>query len=224
MKYNPDIHRRRSVRLKGYDYSQNGAYFVTICTQNKECLFGEIIGGKMVLNDAGLIIEKWWLELENKFSNFKLDAFVVMPNHFHAIVVIESDNLSQQTVGVVPCVYPNAEENFDDFGVQKTSVGLQNETAWEITPASGQAQGIAPTNNPQNKKTTVGDIIGAFKSLTTHEYIQNVKLGKFPEFDRHVWQRNYHEHIIRDEKSYEMIHEYILHNAERWEDDGFFVE
>ncbi len=68
-----------------------------------------------------------------------------MLDHFYAIVVIESDNLSQQTVGVVPCAYPNAEENFDDFGVQKTNVDPQNETAWEITTALGQAQGIAPT-------------------------------------------------------------------------------
>ncbi len=206
MTYNPDIHRRRSIRLKGYDYSREGAYFVTISTQHKECLFGEIRDGEMVLNEAGRMIEKLWIGLENRFQNFELGAFVVMPNHFHAIVVIENDD--------------NLLSISKNVGVPL--VGTQNGTVNNLSSALGQAQGTAPTNN-QNKKTTVGDIIGAFKSLTTHEYIRNVKLGQFPGFDRRVWQRNYHEHIIRNEGSYEKIHDYILHNVERWGDDKFFM-
>jgi putative transposase len=82
------MHRRQSIRLAGYDYSQAGAYFVTVCTQNKECLFGDIVDGGMRLNDAGCMIQKWWHESSEKFKNIELDEFVIMPNHFHGIIVI----------------------------------------------------------------------------------------------------------------------------------------
>ncbi|MCD6580158.1 MAG: transposase [Desulfuromusa sp.] len=85
--YNPDIHHRRSLRLKGYDYSQAGAYFVTICTQNRGCLFGEILDKEMILNDPGRMVEKWWGELNNKFPQSKTDEYMIMPNHFHGIIV-----------------------------------------------------------------------------------------------------------------------------------------
>ena len=86
MKYNPEIHHRRSTRLKGYDYSQNGLYFITLCCQDREHLFGEIIDDKRVLNDAGRMVEKWFHELENKFMNIQCDEMIVMPNHIHFIV------------------------------------------------------------------------------------------------------------------------------------------
>ena len=83
---NPDIHHRRSIRLKGYDYSQAGLYFITICTQNRLCLFGEIENGEMILNDPGIMIEHQWQELIYCFDNIKLHEFIVMPNHFHGII------------------------------------------------------------------------------------------------------------------------------------------
>lgn len=88
MKYNPQKHHRKSIRLKGYDYSQAGLYFITICTQNRACLFGEIIGGEMVLNDASEMIEHWYYELENKFDDVECHAMVIMPNHFHCMETI----------------------------------------------------------------------------------------------------------------------------------------
>ena len=88
MTYNPKIHNRQSIRLKGYDYSQPGLYYITICVQNHMHLFGEIINGEMMLNDAGTMIEKWYFEMENKYPNMKCDVHTVMPNHFHCIVVI----------------------------------------------------------------------------------------------------------------------------------------
>ena len=91
-KYNPDIHHRRSFRLKGYDYSQAGLYFVTICCQNKECLFGEIDNGVMALNDAGRMIEKWYYELENKFPDKKCHEFIIMPNHIHLFFRLGDDD------------------------------------------------------------------------------------------------------------------------------------
>jgi REP element-mobilizing transposase RayT len=77
MIFNPGVHHRRSIRLKGYDYSQAGAYFVTICTQNRERLFGDISGGEMKVNNAGHMIQKWWNESAAKFGNIELDEFVI---------------------------------------------------------------------------------------------------------------------------------------------------
>ncbi len=111
MTYNPDIHHRRSIRLKGYDYSQAGAYFVSICTNNRECLFGEITEGKMVLNEAGQMVADSWEWLAKQYDHVSLDECVVMPNHLHGIIVVNdgcrggsrtaptiffSDNLSQR--------------------------------------------------------------------------------------------------------------------------------
>src|SRR5512135_2910342 len=92
MKHDPDKHHRRSIRLKGYDYSQSGAYFVTICTQNRECLFGDIVDGKMRLNDAGRMIHRTWNDVPIKYPNIEIDEFIVMPNHVHGIIVICHDN------------------------------------------------------------------------------------------------------------------------------------
>ena len=88
MKYNPDVHHRRSIRLHGYDYAQPGAYFVTVCTQNRRCLFGGVMGGAMRLNAAGRVVEKCWHNIPSHFPHVALDAFVVMPNHVHGILRI----------------------------------------------------------------------------------------------------------------------------------------
>ena len=114
---------RRSIRLQGYDYSQTGAYFVTICTQSQACLFGEIVGNEMRLNAAGQMVCRWYQELEKKFANIKCDAFVCMPNHVHFIVVNAGTN-----VGADLRVCP-------DLRVRPKSVQQQN----------GQTHRSAPT-------------------------------------------------------------------------------
>ncbi|MEN9911619.1 MAG: hypothetical protein RI956_63 [Pseudomonadota bacterium] len=88
MKYNPEIHHRQSLRLKGYDYSSCGLYFITICVQDRQCLFGHIENKTMVLNDAGSMIETWYFELTNKFQHLKCHEMIIMPNHFHCIIEI----------------------------------------------------------------------------------------------------------------------------------------
>ena len=88
MTFNPEIHHRRSIRLRGYDYAQPGAYFVTICTHGRECLFGEIVNGEMRLNLYGRIVEECWQTIPHHFDGVKLDEFVVMPNHVHGILNI----------------------------------------------------------------------------------------------------------------------------------------
>ena len=86
IQYNPNIHNRKSIRLKGYDYAQEGLYFITICCQNRTHFYGEIKNGKMIYNDAGKMISKWYYELENKFNDIKCHEMIVMPNHFHCII------------------------------------------------------------------------------------------------------------------------------------------
>lgn len=92
MMFNPDIHHRRSIRLRTYDYTQAGAYFVTICTWQRECLFGEIVQEEMVLNEAGSIAVAAWTDLPNHYRYVELDAFVVMPNHFHGLIVLRDEH------------------------------------------------------------------------------------------------------------------------------------
>ena len=101
LKFNPDIHHRRSIRLDGYDYSRGGVYFFTICTQNRECVFGEILDGAVLLNDAGEMICKWWVEMLSKFPLVESDEFILMPNHLHGIVTID--------VGAALCGRPDTD-------------------------------------------------------------------------------------------------------------------
>lgn len=86
--YNPDIHHRQSIRLREYDYSGAGAYFTTVCVHERECLFGGICDGEMTLNEAGRMVESIWQAVPERFPNARLDEFVIMPNHFHGIIVI----------------------------------------------------------------------------------------------------------------------------------------
>ena len=99
MTYNPSTHHRRSIRLKGYDYSQEGLYFITLCTQNRACLFGKIENGKMILNDAGQIANECWLNISNHFPNVMLHEFIIMPNHVHGIIqLVGANNYSPEKI------------------------------------------------------------------------------------------------------------------------------
>jgi putative transposase len=93
MSYDPQLHHRRSIRLRGYDYSQANPYFLTLCTQEGLCLFGDIVDCEMRLSVAGQMIQKWWHELERKFPNTLTDSFQIMPNHLHVVFVILGDGL-----------------------------------------------------------------------------------------------------------------------------------
>ena len=215
MKYNPDIHHRRSIRLKGYDYSQAGLYFITICTQNRLHLFGEIENGEMVLNDAGRMAKKWWNELNHKYPNIALHEQVAMPNHFHGIIQIKFSITAP--VGADMRVCPETE-------TQQTS------------PKKGQSHRIAPTDMTKSDEHASGEHISGehigsplhrmiqwFKTMTTNEYIRGVKNKNWQRFDKKLWQRNYYEHIIRDEKSYFQIAEYITNNPMKCPDDKYYA-
>lgn len=189
MKFNPDIHYRKSIRLKNYDYSLAGLYFITICVNNRLPLFGEIIDGEMLFRDAGIMIETEWHALSHRFeSHLNLHEYVVMPNHFHGII---------ELVGAIPCGCPDS----------PLVIALILRIQMRMEQGQGQP---APT---------IGDIVGAFKSLSTNAYIKNVKRKNWSAFDGKLWQRNYHEHIIRDENSYLKISEYIKTNPLKWRED-----
>ena len=110
MKFEPLTHHRRSIRLKGYDYSQSGYYYVTICTQKRECLFGDVVNGEMKLNDAGRMVERYWYKLKHKFKNSETCIYVVMPNHIHGILLIKKNG-----VGANPCVRPGGYPDNSSF-------------------------------------------------------------------------------------------------------------
>jgi putative transposase len=189
MKYSPDIHRRRSIRLKGYDYSQAGLFFITISMKNRLCLFGEIVDdgrGTMhrALNKYGRIAEKEWTKTSEIRPNIRLDEFVIMPNHMHGIIEINEIADGRDTMHCKGTMHraPTVEQ----FG--------------------------KPTSN------TIPTIIRGYKSSVTKQI--NI-LRNQPGVP--VWQRNYYEHIIRNEKSYYQISEYIQTNPLKWQDDQYYV-
>ena len=209
MNYNPKIHHRRSIRLQGYDYSQAGAYFVTICTQNRAHLFGKIADGEMVLNDAGEMVKRIWNEIPNDFINTALHEYVVMPNHFHGIIEIR--------VGADSISAPN---NMDSISARNDadSISARNTTRFGGV-RKGADMESAPTGTKTGMGTTIPNIIQSFKRHTTIRYIDGVKTRNWPQFCKKLWQRNYWEHIIRNENEYGRIAEYIRNNPAKWEMD-----
>ena len=113
LKYNPEIHHRRSIRLRGYDYSNEGMYFITICTHERKHIFGEIRDDQMILNELGIIANEQWLDLTNRFNNIELDAHQIMPNHMHGIIAIikEADENKKITIGDITGAYKSLVSN-----------------------------------------------------------------------------------------------------------------
>ncbi|MGF1588591.1 MAG: transposase [Pleurocapsa sp.] len=180
MKYDPDKHHRRSIRLPGYDYSQSGAYFVTICAYQRQCIFGEIIDGQMVLNQYGAIIADEWQKSSVIRREIELDTWVVMPNHFHGIVIIKNT--------IRECDRARANDN---------PVG---------------ANGRSPLQRMKPK--SLSSLMAGFKSITTKKI--NI-LRDTPATP--LWQRNYYEHIIRNQDAMDKICQYIVNNPLSWEID-----
>jgi putative transposase len=188
MRYDPDKHHSRSIRLRGYDYSQSGVYFVTVCTSGRECFLGEVLNGEIVLSDAGVQIKEVWEQQPDRYPNIQLDAFVIMPNHTHGVVILEPDVLDPVGASLV--------------GAHHCEIGdvVDHRATTRVTP-------------------TLGDIVGAFKSITTVEYIRGVKTRGWRPFSGALWQRNYYEQIIRSDAALEAIRAYILSNPSQWPND-----
>ena len=170
LKHDPDKHFRHSIRLSGYDYAQPGAYFITLCTYQRECLFGEITDGKMRLNKLGKVVMECWQWLSKQYPHLTMDEWVVMPNHLHGIIVI-------------------------------------------VDAACRGGSRTAPTNLARHKP--LGRLIGAFKTVSTKRINAIRDTPNLP-----VWQRNYYEHIIRDDEELNRIRQYIADNPMQWEMDS----
>ncbi|WP_029215059.1 transposase [Kallotenue papyrolyticum] len=181
-RYDPNRHHRRSIRLPGYDYTQPGAYFVTICTHERAHLFGQVVDEGMVLNALGEIARQCWLAIPDHFPHATLDTFVIMPNHAHGIIWI-----------------------VDDDGAK--NVGAKNVGAKNFSPLRSDEQ-------PHGTSKTIGSIIRGFKIGVTKWARQHTTVHT-------VWQRNYYEHIIRDERALTAIRQYILDNPRRWHLDRY---
>ena len=197
MKYDPNIHKRRSIRLEGYDYSQPGAYFITVCVLNRQPLLGAIVDDEMILNSAGKMVNQWWHKLKHNFGNIELDQSVVMPDHFHGIIQIH-DRRGR----------PGNQEG------AHTGAPLRNPIPIDRRGRPGNEEG-AHAGAPLQNVTPLHEIVQWFKTMTTNEYIRNAKENGWVLFDGKLWQRNYYEHIIRDDESLREIREYIVGNAVR---------
>ncbi|MDP6550045.1 MAG: transposase [Dehalococcoidia bacterium] len=201
MAYDSDIHHRRSIRLSGFDYAGPGAYFVTICTQGRVCLFGEVTDDEVFPNDAGRMVQSVWDALPVRFPGVSIDAFVVMPNHTHGILV-----------WTAPAGAPLVDAQPD--AAMMTGVGPPVQCDTAMTPVGAPGQEATTRVAP-----TLGDVVGAYKSLTTVEYVRGVKTMGWQAFSGRLWQRNYYEHVIRDERSLRLIREYIANNPRQWDQD-----
>jgi len=198
--------------MDGFDYSKNGYYFVTMCCQNRKNIFGEIVVGaglvpaqmiknnipQMILNNVGKLINEIILNYFNKNESIDLDEFIIMPDHIHMIVVIKNqfnDGMGDEI--------NNGMNNKINNGVEiKMIVGD------EIKTRAGTTNNRATTR----VAPTLGTIVGELKSLTTNEYIKNVKQNNWSRFNKRLWQRNYYERIIRNEKEYLIYKKYIKDN------------
>ena len=280
-RYNPDFHNRRSIRLKGYDYSIEGLYFITICCQNRICRFGTIENGKMILNEYGIIAYNEWVNTPKIRPNVELGEFIIMPNHIHGIIAItdrppirrgelHSPLLDSSQLDLIQTHSPLLDSSqlhstlldSDDIkkgvcnrgvcnrGVCKTplpDVGITGEYQkgecnspipdvgntgeYQKGECNSPIPGVCKTPQPSVGKTgvcsrgecnsplrspsqTVGAIVRGYKSSVTKQ------LGVLG-FNEKLWQRNYYEHIIRNDQSFQNITEYIITNPMKWDNDTF---
>ena len=217
MKYDSYRHHRRSIRLKEYDYSSKGLYYVTMCSLKRECIFSSLnVGAGLApaqndvsdlsdnddtspdilnykLTRIGKILDKQWKEIPVNYRNVTLDEYVIMPNHFHGILVIGNDqhvthNLDEDVTTI--------SENPDETG---------------MVPSSGRAPA-------RGAPTTLGSIIGSFKSRCVNENLKYIEENGLNELGK-FWQRNYYERIIRNDSELAKIRLYIRENPEKWLED-----
>lgn len=179
MKFDSQKHHRRSIRVPNYDYSQPGAYFITIVTWRRECLFGEIVNGTMRLNDTGQVVWDVWNSLPARYPRVTTGTAVVMPNHFHGIVEIHEP------------------------------VGAMVGTIHELPLPSHRV-----TNQKERRRMTLPLVVGYFKMNSAKRINKILNSEGIP-----VWQRNYYEHIIRNDEEYNRIHLYIEANVDNWVND-----
>ncbi len=185
MTFNPDIHHRNSIRLQSYDYRAAGAYFVTICSFQKEPILAGITAGEAQLTTLGNVVHECWNEIPQHFPNIELDMFVVMPNHLHAIFMIHEP------------------------------VGATHASPDDETTDKTRARHASPLQKSGPPKRSIGAIVGSFKSSCTKRINELRDTPGLP-----VWQRNYHERVIRNDEELHALRDYIRNNPAQWEVDS----
>ena len=242
-------YNRHSIRLTGYDYSQPGYYFVTLCTQDRDRKFGVIQNKKIHLNDVGRMVDLEWNQIPKRFKHVILDKYIIMPDHFHGIIhiipnkkiavhdknpfVLNKNNVGRPLVGIHPvklsvhsesqdCFYGSPDVHNEIQDVYGGSHDIFDETNNDHNKTHDVFGGLQRTGTspvPTGKTTTITtmtttlfDIIGAFKSITTNMYINGVKNNNWSRFNRRLWQLRYHDRIIRNKNDLHRIREYIITN------------
>ena len=202
-RFDPERHHRKSIRLRGYDYAAPGAYFVTIATQDRACLFGEISRGRMHLTAAGMAAQTVWAAIPVHFPRVRLDAFVVMPNHVHGVILIGTDAATDDMDGSVSDDVDGSVSDDVDGSVGATHASPLRARHRYAHGPTRCAHGPA--------RRSIGAIVGSYKSAVS----RHVHQLHGPRSDL-VWQRNYYERIIRDYPSLQRVRQYIYANPRNW--------
>jgi len=251
-------YRIASARLPGWNYGWNASYFITICTKDRECFFGEIVNGGMNLSKTGVIADLMWYEIKNHAKGVELDEFIVMPNHVHGIITLNGEDERPPTIlnangdSNVETRHALSPKKQNDNSIVETrhalSLPQQNDNPpsnennindRETTHALSLPNDDHPSNenNLNDKETrhalslqtqtkshtqqrfqnqgknTISSIVGYKAAVTKH--------ANRLKFD-FAWQPRFHDHIIRDEQSFQTIFNYIINNAQNWSEDKFF--
>jgi len=204
IRYDPHTHHRRSVRFPGYDYASPGAYFVTICVHGGECLLGEVADGQMRMNRLGQMVQSAWQAIPAHSSHVRLDAFVIMPNHIHGIVVINRRGEASPATASSATQAAMSDNHTSTQPIRGDASPLPS-----TQPDPGDA---SPLRGPP--AGSLGAIVANLKSVTTRRFNRLRGTPGVP-----LWQRNYWEHIVRDEVAAHRIRAYIQTNPARWEED-----
>ena len=215
-------YRIPSARASWWDYSRDGTYFITICTQDRDCYFGKVVNGKMKLTGIGEIALSCWQEIPQHFPYVQLDSFMVMPNHVHGIIIIdkpvEYNSIHKSAGGTVPVetLHATSLPAITPTSMPNSTITPSNATElpFPINPsASVKNQHMADISPKQG---TLGSIVRSYKSAVTNEtHLIHAEIS---------WQARYYDSIIRDDQSWQTISEYIIHNPAKWEDDKFYIQ
>ena len=201
-------YRISSARLQSWDYGNNGSYFITICTKNREHFFGEIFNEKMHLNEIGKMADKYWKEIPKHFPFIELGNYVVMPNHVHGILTIIKNRIDQPSCRDKACDKDKACDRDKAIVSRDKACLVSTTTTHESNKTNGQMR-----YQNQGKKT-ISSVTGSYKSVVT----KNAHLIN-SDF---AWQPRFHDHVIRDAESFERIQIYIKNNPKNWKEDKFY--
>ena len=191
-----NLPQRRAMRLRNYDYSQPGAYFVTICVQHRECLFGTITDGKMRLNKIGQIVVERWNQIPQHFSSVELGESVIMPNHMHGIIAW----------GIAGTRIPHPLVEARSLHPSENATNRRGEVSSSVDPN--------PTRRGEVPSPALGKIVAYFKYQSTKHINQHHNTPR-----TRIWQRNYYDHVIRDNPDLQRLRQYIQDNPMKWELD-----